>query len=165
MRSADRNNGAAARNRPVRYLGLIAPPSELSARAALALLSSGSAAAQSPVMTRYIRRWGLLGSGMVASAVLFGCATPTSPPPAASAAPAATGKPAINGYRRQVRNGQEIYCSGDAKTGSRVKGAETCYTAMELAERQKAADEILRNARGAVGESAAPRMDSPSGPY
>ena len=84
-------------------------------------------------------------------------------PVAGTAATAGTGAPgaSINGYKRQVKDGQELYCREDDVLGSRVKGRLICYTAIELAERQQTADELLRQARGAVGETVTPRMDNP----
>lgn len=123
----------------------------------------------------HARRSAALGAVIAAALLACGCAagggagnratvpataaTTAAAPPAATTAPVA--KASINGYKRQVKDGEELYCREDAVLGSRVKGRLICYTAIELAERQQAADELLRQARGAVGDTAAPRMDAP----
>jgi hypothetical protein len=136
MSSANPNNGGRARNRCPSNWVLPAPPWELFA--SLAIVAGLCGCAVTPVPA----------SAVAAKA-------------APEAAPGAASRASINGYRRQVKAGEELYCREDALLGSRVKGREICYTAHELEQQQKAADELLRNARGAVGETAAPRMDRP----
>ena len=100
------------------------------------------------------------------------CAACASAPPAPSrpgeavppAAPATTAlrETATAGYRRVVRNGQELYCRKDDVLGTKIQRGEICRTGAELERMRLNSDDFMRRIGDAVGPGGAPST-SPTG--
>jgi hypothetical protein len=100
-----------------------------------------------------------------------GCASPARAPlaqTAAGSAPEANGAPtalraaATAGYRRVVRDGQELYCRQDEILGTKIQRGEICRTGAELERMRLNSDEFMRRIGDAVGPGGAPST-SPTG--
>ena len=70
---------------------------------------------------------------------------PTAEPAAAASESAAAAKPAgkiPSGYRRETRNGKELYCRSVTTSGSRFP-QKTCFTREQLQERQNRTESTM----------------------
>jgi hypothetical protein len=95
---------------------------------------------------------------LMGAAALVACAsqTPTPAPKAATATTHATApatalvaqqgqKPAsFSGYRRVVKNGQELFCRNEIVTGSNIK-QQTCLTRAQIEAQQNNSQQYLQN--------------------
>lgn len=105
-----------------------------------------------------------LGTGIAVAATLVACATnpPATPAPtivSPQAKAQAQVQPGVDGYRRVVKDGQELFCREEGVLGSRVQRGEVCQTAAQIATNRRNTDAFLHNAQGAAG--AGPGMSGP----
>jgi hypothetical protein len=111
------------------------------------------------------------------SAVLAACsaATPVTSPPASPAVVPATAAPQapaaaaptslaqaqnIPGFRRVVRNGEELFCQTRTPTGSRARTTEVCMTRADIKRMEDNNEDYWRNAASGSSHSTL-KMDSP----
>ncbi len=86
---------------------------------------------------------------------LVACASqgPANAPVTPAAAPKNDTTSIPKGYRRVVRDGDELFCRYDNKTGSRTEKIEVCLTRAELQAEQSGDDSRTQQAHQNAGAS------------
>ena len=82
-------------------------------------------------------------------------ATASTSTPATAAAVAApkTAKDPTAGYRKVVKNGQEVYCRKESVTGSRTEVMETCLTLAQIETARENSQDLMRRLGSVPGAS------------
>jgi hypothetical protein len=83
---------------------------------------------------------GVLVIAVFAVPLLAACAAPAQKKPP----PTFTSQLIADGYRRVVKDGQELYCREDNVLGTRVARGEVCHTVAQLENMRRGSDEMMR---------------------
>jgi hypothetical protein len=93
-----------------------------------------------------------LCAGLAAAVTLVACATGPATAPAPKPASTQT-QAGVDGYRRVVKDGQELFCRQEDVLGSRVQRGEVCQTVAQIENSRRNTDTFLRNVQSAIGSS------------